>query len=113
MLNISQFYSRPGTVANKWKQVDTQVKKSRSQEITRIFDSYATNAHFVGTEQLCWVMGFDDRVKKNGDGSLPQLHAHTKTYTKVVLPQTKEAIGDEQPAASLIGKCVRVKITEA
>jgi len=40
-------------------------------------------------------MGFDDRVRKVGDGSLPQLHAHTKTYTKVVLPQTKEAIGDE------------------
>jgi hypothetical protein len=86
------------------------VKKARSSEITRIFDSYTTNAHFVGTEQLVWVMGFDDR-KKAGTANL-QLVGHTKTYTKVVLPQTQDCIGD-QPAEALVGKCVKVKITES
>ena len=37
---------------------------------------------------------------------------HTKTYTKVVLEQNSEALGTDQPAAALIGKCVKVKITE-
>jgi threonylcarbamoyladenosine tRNA methylthiotransferase CDKAL1 len=64
VLNISQFYPRPGTVAAKWKQINTQDKKARSQEITTIFNSYSTNGHFVGTEQLVWIMGFDDRVPK-------------------------------------------------
>ena len=64
MLNISQFYPRPGTVAAKWKQIQTQEKKARSSEITEIFNSYTTNGHFVGSEQLVWIMGFDDRVQK-------------------------------------------------
>lgn len=50
VLNISQFYPRPGTVAAKWKQIITQDKKARSSEITDIFNSYQTNMHFVGTE---------------------------------------------------------------
>jgi hypothetical protein len=37
---------------------------------------------------------------------------HTKTYTKVVLEQTPEVLGTDQPAAALIGKAVKVKITE-
>lgn len=64
VLNISQFYPRPGTVAAKWKQILTQEKKARSTEITKIFDSYTTNGHFVGSEQLVWIMGFDDRAPK-------------------------------------------------
>jgi len=64
VLNISQFYPRPGTVAAKWKQILTQDKKARSSEVTKIFDSYTTNGHFVGTEQLVWIMGFDDRAPK-------------------------------------------------
>ena len=51
-------------MAAKWKQINTQDKKSRSQEITSIFNSYTTNGHFVGTEQLVWIMGFDDRAPK-------------------------------------------------
>ena len=67
-----------------------------------------------------WIMGFDDRVprkrKSEGDENktepLPQLQGHTKTYTKVVLEQRKEVLGD-QPAEALIGKCVKVLITGA
>jgi len=100
VLNISQFYPRPGTVAAKWKQVLTQDKKARSTEITKIFNSYTTNGHFVGTEQLVWIMGYDDRVKRKrldvdenaAPEPLPQLQGHTKTYTKVVLEQNEDAL---------------------
>ena len=82
-------------MAAKWKQINSADKKARSTEITKIFDSYTTNNHFVGTEQLVWVMGFDDRVKKNNTGDKkPQLQGHTKTYTKVVLDQTAEVLAD-------------------
>jgi len=37
---------------------------------------------------------------------------HTKSYTKVVLTPTKEIIGD-QPAEALLGKCVKIMVTEA
>lgn len=36
---------------------------------------------------------------------------HTKTYTKVVISQDPESLAD-QPAKSLIGKCVKIKVTE-
>jgi threonylcarbamoyladenosine tRNA methylthiotransferase CDKAL1 len=64
VLNISQFYPRPGTVAAKWKKVPTADVKARSSAVTKIFDSYTTN---------------------NRGDELPQLLGHTKSYTKVVL----------------------------
>jgi len=36
---------------------------------------------------------------------------HTKSYTKVVLEPTKEVIGN-QPAEALLGKCVKIMVTE-
>lgn len=39
--------------------------------------------------------------------------AHTKTYTKVVLDQNEEVLGSNQPAEALIGKCIKIKVTEA
>ena len=50
VLNISQFYARPGTVAYKWKKVPSAEVKRRSGEMTKIFNSYTTNTHFLGTE---------------------------------------------------------------
>lgn len=66
VINISQFYPRPGTVAAKWKKVLTSEVKKRSSEITNIFNSYTTNGHLIGSEQLVWILGFDDR-KTNQD----------------------------------------------
>lgn len=43
VLNISQFYPRPGTVAAKWKKVPTQDVKKRSNDLTKLFESYTTN----------------------------------------------------------------------
>ena len=82
-MNISQFYPRPGTVAAKWKKVPTAEVKKRSSEVTNIFNSYVTTGALLGTEQLVWIIGFDDR--KTGLESQKQLMGHTKSYTKVVL----------------------------
>ena len=94
VLNISQFYPRPGTVAAKWKKVPTAEVKKRSSEITTIFNSYVTNGHLVGTEQLVWIIGFDDR-KVNEAEARRQLMGHTKSYTKVVLLTDKETLGTD------------------
>lgn len=67
VLNISQFYARPGTVAAKWKKVPSADVKKRSSEITNIFNSYTTNEHLLGTEQLVWIIGFDDRKSSMPD----------------------------------------------
>lgn len=111
VLNISQFYPRPGTVAAKWKKVPSDQVKKRSGEVTNAFNSYATNDGFMGTEQLVWIIGFDDR-KSLVPEDQRQLMGHTKSYTKVVLDQTPETLGTDQPARALIGKCVKVKVTE-
>ena len=50
VLNISQFYSRPGTVAAKWKKVPSADVKKRSGDVTKIFNSYSTNEIFLNTE---------------------------------------------------------------
>jgi threonylcarbamoyladenosine tRNA methylthiotransferase CDKAL1 len=66
VLNISQFYPRPGTVAAKWKKVPTAEVKKRSSAVTKAFDSYTTNLHYMGETALVWIIGYDDR--KNAAG---------------------------------------------
>lgn len=65
--------------------------KKRSNDLTKLFDSYSTNTHYIGTEQLAWIVGFDDRKKNSVDGPL-QLVGHTKAYTKVVISQDDESL---------------------
>mmetsp|Transcript_26433 Transcript_26433/g.19818 ORF Transcript_26433/g.19818 Transcript_26433/m.19818 type:complete len:118 (+) Transcript_26433:335-688(+) len=83
--------------------------KVRSSKMTTLFNSYTTNNHFVGTEQLVWIVGFDDR--KNGN-SEKQLMGHTKSYTKVVLDSASCSILEHSPEA-LIGRCIKIKVVEA
>ena len=102
VLNISQFYPRPGTVAAKWKKVPTLDVKKRSTKLTHLFDSYTTNMHYIGETVLVWIVGYDDRAKSSDN---PQLLGHTKSYTKVVLDQQEDVLAG-QPASALIGKVV-------
>ena len=37
---------------------------------------------------------------------------HTKTYTKVVLDQDPKTLGTDQPASALVGKCVKILVTQ-
>jgi hypothetical protein len=84
--------------------------KKRSNAVTKVFDSYTTNLHYMGETVLVWIIGYDDR-KNALNADKPQLLGHTKSYTKVVLSQDDATLAG-QPAAALLGKVIEVKITE-
>lgn len=99
VINISQFYPRPGTVAAKWKRVDTREVKRRSTETAKLFFSYPNYDHLKNTIQRVWVHDNKDEGKAPGDDFMI---AHTKSYAKVLLKRDNE----------LIGKQVLVKIND-
>jgi len=88
ILNISQFYSRPGTVAAKMQKVQSKDVKARSTAVTQLFESYTCYDHLNGTEQLIWIRDKEFN-KKNGT----MLVGHTKGYVKVLLPFEEELLG--------------------
>eukprot|EP01015_Nassula_variabilis_P025879 TRINITY_DN5105_c0_g1_i8.p1 TRINITY_DN5105_c0_g1~~TRINITY_DN5105_c0_g1_i8.p1 ORF type:complete len:242 (+),score=65.24 TRINITY_DN5105_c0_g1_i8:66-791(+) len=53
VVNISQFYPRPGTPAAKMKRVDTKEVKQRSKALTQLFESYRCYDFLLNTEQSC------------------------------------------------------------
>jgi len=87
-LNISQFYSRPGTVAAKMQKVPSKDVKARSTAVTQLFESYHCYENLKGTEQLVWIRDKEFN-KKNGT----MLVGHTKGYVKVLLPFDEELLG--------------------
>ncbi|KAF1324045.1 Miab-like trna modifying enzyme, archaeal-type, partial [Globisporangium splendens] len=86
IMNISQFYPRPGTPAAKMKRVPTQVVKNRSRKLTKLFETFDPYPALVGTTQKVWI---------NTEVSDDQKYtvAHTKNYTKVLLPRDDMLIG--------------------
>ncbi|KAG3104925.1 Threonylcarbamoyladenosine tRNA methylthiotransferase [Phytophthora idaei] len=86
IMNISQFYPRPGTPAAKMKRVPTQVVKNRSRKLTKLFETFEPYTHHVGTTQKVWVNTEVSDDKK-------YTVAHTKNYTKVLLPRDDSLIG--------------------
>jgi hypothetical protein len=99
VINISQFYSRPGTVAAKWKKVESKEVKRRSTAVYRLFLSYPNYDHLKGTIQRVWIHDLKDEGR-NPDESV--MVAHTKSYAKVLVNREPE----------LIGKQVIVKIVD-
>ncbi|CEP00746.1 Threonylcarbamoyladenosine tRNA methylthiotransferase [Plasmodiophora brassicae] len=94
-VHISQFYARQGTPAARMARVPSHVIKSRSRLISSVFASYETHAHKVGRvyRVLCTERAADD----------VHLVAHNKSYDQILVPD------DER----LMGRCFRVRITEA
>ncbi|KXS11779.1 hypothetical protein M427DRAFT_102047, partial [Gonapodya prolifera JEL478] len=78
VLHISQFYPRPGTPAARLTPCfPDRVKKERSREITRLFDSYHPYEGMEGSTVRCLVTDVaSDGVKLVG---------HDKSYRQVVL----------------------------
>ena len=99
VLNISQFYPRPGTVAMKWKRVDTREVKNRSTALTKLFNSYPNYTNLLGTIQRIWIHENTNDSKKEGE---PLMVGHNKSYVKILVKR------DE----SLIGHQIIVKVTE-
>lgn len=93
ILNISQFYPRPGTPAAKMKRIATNIVKDRSRRLTKLFESFVPYTHYVGTTILVW---FDVEVSSDGRHSV----GHSKAYVKVLVPYD----------ATLPGSCYTIRI---
>ena len=52
IVNISQFYPRPGTPAAKMKQLSGSIKKDRSRRLTKLFYSFDPYRDLLGKEFL-------------------------------------------------------------
>jgi threonylcarbamoyladenosine tRNA methylthiotransferase CDKAL1 len=85
VLNISQFYPRPGTPAARLPRIATHVVKERTREVSALFASYTTLDGLVGTEQRVLV------TEVASDGV--HLVGHTKGYAQVLLPAVAEHMG--------------------
>jgi threonylcarbamoyladenosine tRNA methylthiotransferase CDKAL1 len=85
VVNISQFYPRPGTPAARMPRVATSEVKRRSIAMTRLFESYQTYNHLVGKILPVLITEIAaDRLHMVG---------HTKAYVQVLLPHVPELMG--------------------
>lgn len=96
VVNISKFYSRPGTEAAKWKKVPLKEAKDRSTRLTHLFNGYKCYDHLIDTIQRVWVF-------ENDDKSTETVVGHTKGYVKVLIKK-KEGL-------DMLGEQVIVKVT--
>lgn len=85
VLNISQFYPRPGTPAARMKRLPGDIAKKRSTEMAQLFASYETFGNLVGREEKVF---FSDTEAKRG-----QTVGHTKGYAKVVVDRNDDLLG--------------------
>lgn len=85
VLNISQFYPRPGTAAARMRKLPSHTVKQRSTEMTGLFGSYATFDWLQGREERVW---FSDTDLRHG-----QTVGHTKGYAKVVVERDDALLG--------------------
>ena len=86
LMNISQFYSRPGTPAAKMKRVSTKIVKARSRRLTALTGTFRPYDDLVGTVTLCSSCG------EVADGGR-RLVAHNKRYVKVLVPFDEALVG--------------------
>jgi radical SAM superfamily enzyme YgiQ (UPF0313 family) len=96
VVNISKFYSRPGTEAAKMKKVSLSEAKARSTRLSHLFNGYRCYDSYQDTVKRVWVFENDEKCDEN-------LVGHTKGYVKVLIKK--------QDGVDLRGKQVIVKIT--
>jgi len=88
ILNISQFYPRPGTPAARMTLLPTQEVKRRSTEVTRLFKSQHPYASLVGTTGRVWFsQTSDDGMSTVG---------HTKSYVLVFVQRDDALLGSSR-----------------
>ena len=87
ILNISQFYPRPGTPAAKMKRIPTKIVKDRSRKLTLLFGSYHSTKNInIGDITKIWI---NTEVADDGIHNV----GHTKGYVKVLVPYSDDLIG--------------------
>merc|ERR1719498_1476890 len=86
VVNISQFYPRPGTPAAKMKRISTQIVKERSRRLTSLFEKIEPYGRLVGkTLKVLFSM----ELSEDGAHSV----AHSKSYVKVLVPYSEDLHG--------------------
>jgi len=85
VLNISQYYPRPGTAAARLRKLPGDVVKRRSTEVTNLFGSYQTYDGIVGQVVKVWFCESDEQRG--------QTIGHTKSYCKVVVVRDDALVG--------------------
>ena len=95
VVNISQFYPRPGTPAARMAKLPSQTVKARSRALTALHESYAPHAHLVGSELRAWF------TETAADGV--HLAGRTKGGVQVLAP----------PQPGLLGASATLRITAA
>lgn len=102
ILNISQFYARPGTPAAKMKQLPSGVKKARSRAMTTLFESFTPYEQMKDRQFKVWVS------TEIGSGGRHNV-AHTKNYVKVLVePRDDARIG--QSCVVEVVECARFHV---
>lgn len=96
IINISQMYARPGTMAATLKPLPSHIRKARSKRATELFMSYQCYDHLVGQVTRVVI------TELAADGV--HLVGHTKGYVQVLLDQD-ENVG--------LGCIADVQITKA
>ena len=92
VINISQFYPRPGTVAAKWKKIDTKEVHYRSKALAELFGSYSNYKHLLNTTQRVWVHDTNEEEKNKEENMMV---AHNKSYVKILIPKDEKLYGKE------------------
>jgi hypothetical protein len=77
IVNISQFYPRPGTPAARMKRISTKVVKDRSRRVSAMFNAFTPYTHLPGQRVRVW---FNTEVSDDGRSV-----GHTKSYVKVLV----------------------------
>jgi tRNA A37 methylthiotransferase MiaB len=95
VVNISQFWPRPGTSAAKMKQVDGKVKQTRSRELTELCKEITLIKNKVWIGKTCEVL-VDEIGKKGGFVS------RNESYKPVILKEKLK-----------LGSSLRCKIADA
>ena len=86
IINISKFYPRPGTPAERMKQIPTKEIKRRSKELTEWFDNNTLNEKFVG--RIINVL-IDEVGKSEGT-----FIGRSESYKPVVVKSDRNIIGE-------------------
>jgi threonylcarbamoyladenosine tRNA methylthiotransferase CDKAL1 len=102
IVNISQFYPRPGTPAATMKRIHTNIVKDRSRRLTKLFEKFTPYTYFPGQRVKVW---FNTEISEDGGHSV----GHTKNYVKVIVPMEPSLPGKSRWVD--IHSCSRFHIT--
>jgi len=86
-INVSMFWPRPGTIAEKMKQLPGEIKKKRSREMTKQYHSIALRANKTWIGKKCGVL-IDEIGKKGG------FVARNASYKPIVLKKNNLKLGN-------------------